>query len=385
MTHRIGYKRFAFRFLALMLAFLAALTMLPGGFLFPQKVQAAEAVTIKTQAAADSIKNGIRGIDVSKYQGTIDWSKVAKDDVQFAFIRASYGTTADPNFVTNANSAYKNGIKVGAYHYATFSDEESMKKEAAFFLSQLKRVNINYPVVLDLELTQGLSKTELTKLANQFLDIIANNGYKTLLYSYENFFRDYLDNSNLNQHEIWVANYKEKPTLVDHTMWQHTSYGSVDGIEGRVDINIAYKDLSPVILVDKDISDSILTYLNTDYGFDLSLEKFDSPKVNESIVTAIQQEINVVYPTAQIEVTSKMTALEISRLKKIDYTLPYTQLIRLLQCRLFYLGYYTEPISGTYDEYTQQVLLEFQSRNNLEQTGIFDEPTLAKMFGVKIK
>ncbi|MDR2932366.1 MAG: hypothetical protein LBV27_04595, partial [Oscillospiraceae bacterium] len=126
--------------------------------------QAAE-VTIKTQKAADGIKNGIRGIDVSKYQGTINWKKVATDDVKFAMCRATYGTDIDPTFVTNAKGANDNGLYVGAYHYARIKDSASVKKEAAAFIKQLKKVTLTYPVVLDIENHYGLSKTKLSNLA----------------------------------------------------------------------------------------------------------------------------------------------------------------------------------------------------------------------------
>ena len=155
------------------------------------------AVTIKTQAAADrALQEGaIRGIDVSKYQGNINWTKVANSNVNFAFIRASYGTTNDPNFVTNAQNAHDNGIKVGAYHFATFQNSEQVKTEAQHFINRLKKVEITYPVVLDLEGAshKKIKRSTLTKLAVEFMDLVREAGYTVMLYSYNNFIRAHLD------------------------------------------------------------------------------------------------------------------------------------------------------------------------------------------------
>ncbi|MEM1483810.1 glycoside hydrolase family 25 protein [Oscillospiraceae bacterium PP1C4] len=206
-------------------------------------------VIIKTQKAADKIKNGIKGIDVSQFQGNIDWESVANDGIEFAMIRASAGTATDKKFKINAKSAHKNDILVGAYHYATFSSVDEAKEQARYFIKLLKSIKVTYPVVLDLEenkATRNISKAKLTAAGLAFMDTVKKAGYDVMLYSNENFFLSHIDTRAVRKkgYDLWVANYIEKPTKVEHKMWQHTSYGRVDGIDSRVDINIAYTDLS---------------------------------------------------------------------------------------------------------------------------------------------
>jgi lysozyme len=93
----------------------------------------------------------LKGLDVSHWQGNVNWSKV-KANADFVFVKCSEGSSyVDPNFVSNVKEAAAAGLKVGAYHYATFNDVASAKEQANYFLSKVKGLTLTYPLVLDLE------------------------------------------------------------------------------------------------------------------------------------------------------------------------------------------------------------------------------------------
>lgn len=211
--------------------------------LFPVAAQA-RTVKAKTSKGTYTIENALRGIDVSKWNGSVNWKNVAKDNVDFAFARATYGTDPDATFVTNAKGAYDNGIHIGAYHYARFKTSAGVKQEAAAFLKQIKKVTLTYPVVLDIENHYKLSKTKLTNLALEFCEILEEAGYKVIVYTYQNFFTGHLNVSKLEGYNLWVANYVQKPSGLDYVCWQHSNTGKVSGIKGAVDLNVAMKSLA---------------------------------------------------------------------------------------------------------------------------------------------
>lgn len=336
-------------------------------------------VVIKTQEAADSVQGGIRGIDVSKYQGSINWAKVAQDNVSFVMVRASFGMEADEYFEHNARGAHENGLLVGAYHYAKFTDRESMQREAEFFIRQLKKVEITYPVALDLEASRGLSRSRLTELAIEFMELLRAAGYTPMLYSYTNFYRDYLSVSALSGYDLWVANYLQQPNTFAHKMWQHTSYGTVSGINGRVDINIAYEDLRvrKSIKVDKTVSDSIKQTLNSRYGASLPMDKLDMELMNAAVSKGMHTEINQQLG-AGLDTDLPCDDETIDWLSSISFV-PYEtkgNITYLLQVRLFYKGLYKGELTSQYDDGMIEAVKTFQSNNSLSADGMLDYDTL---------
>ena len=192
----------------------------------------------------------IQGIDVSKWQGTIDWARVRQSGIAFAMIRASAGMTADPLFAENCAGAEANGVGRGAYHYCYALSVEEAKREAAFFLSLLGGKTLNYPVALDFEdlSLQPLGKERLTEIAEAFLDAIEAAGYYAILYANPSWLRNNLDTGRLRRFDLWLAYWSETPnTAFDYGLWQYTSTGSVDGINGAVDRDLAYRDYPAII------------------------------------------------------------------------------------------------------------------------------------------
>lgn len=356
-----------------------------GPLLPPEPATRLPAVVIRTQEAADSIPGGIRGIDVSLYQGRIDWPAVARDNVRFAIIRASVGMKADEYFVSNVAGAVNAGLKVGAYHYAKFSDEDSMAEEADFFLKQLEGKSFSYPVFLDIEdnsANRALSKSELTALCVRFLERVGARGYPVMLYSGTNFLRSRLDTAKLSGYGLWEANYIEEPAS-DRVMWQHTSYGNVSGIQGRVCVNIAYADLSAAKkrTVNRAISDSIKATLNERHGAGLPEEGIDLVRIKAAVVTALQSELNRQLDAA-LTVTGEMDAATLSALERVPFTYGETKgnITYLMQVMLFYNGYFTEPLTGAYDSHTVTALKAFQTSLGQTAGGTPDRETLWYLF-----
>lgn len=355
-------------------------------------VTANAATTIKTQKAADSIKDGIRGIDVSKYNGTINWSKVAKDNVKFAMVRATcgymekgkYKFAIDPTFEDNAKQAAKNGLYVGAYHHACFTSTATMQNEAQEFIKMLKKVKITYPVVLDIELNpKKFSKSQLSGLAKEFCDIVSKEGYTVIIYSYQNFIKDNLDTSKLGKYNIWVANYLEQPTGIDHVMWQHTSSGKVSGISGNVDINIAYKNLAvkKQVTVDKAVAQSIKDRLASYYEMDVPAEGLTG--INNFVYEAIQREVNRQWGV-NLEVTNQRLSQEyLGLLSDLKFTSSTKgNITYLIQARLFFLGYYKEKPTSRFDDNTREALKKFQhSKTGLTADGEMSAETLRALLG----
>ncbi len=360
------------------LAFVLSMLMLLG-FTLMMPLQAQGAVTIKTRAAAEAV-GGIAGIDVSKYQGSINWAKVAKSDVKFVMARASFGRQTDETFVHNALGAYSEGLLVGAYHYAKFTDYNSMIAEAELFISQLRQVYITYPVALDVEAHRGLSRSELTRLSKLFMEEVRAAGYDVMFYSYSNFFRECLDINALGDYKLWVANYKEEPAL-GQAVWQYTSYGSVPGISGRVDLNVAYDhwgvSQNREIRVDAAISRSIRHTLNQRYGAGLDLDTLNMDLVNTAIDIGLQTEVNVQFGE-NFDIYPTITDLACQYLKSINYVKGKTKgnITYLLQAKLFYKGFYTQAPSGHYDDATAQAIYEYQMEHGLYADGSLSEETL---------
>lgn len=186
-----------------------------------------------------------RGIDVSRWQGEINWSQVAADDVSFVMLGTRSKGAVDPYFHRNIQQASAAGVKVGVYIYSLAVTVEMAEAEADFVLNLIHDYPVSYPVAFDMEdSTQGnLSKEELAAIANAFCKKISDYGYYPIVYANENWLKNKLDMS-LMDYPVWVARYSARPSYQNPVMWQATSTGSVKGINGNVDIDFQFKDFS---------------------------------------------------------------------------------------------------------------------------------------------
>ena len=199
-----------------------------------------------------SQSSGNRGIDVSKYQGNIDWGAVAASGINFAIIRVGYrGSSSgaliqDPYFKKNISGATKAGIKVGLYFFTQAVNEAEAVEEASMAMSLASGYKVTYPIFIDTERASdgranGLSKSARTAVVKAFCQTIRNGGYKAGVYASKSWYANQLNASALNGYCIWVAQYNSSCTYSGkYDMWQYSSKGSVSGIKGNVDMNISY-------------------------------------------------------------------------------------------------------------------------------------------------
>lgn len=199
-----------------------------------------------------SQSSGNRGIDVSKYQGNIDWGAVAASGINFAIIRVGYrGSSSgalvqDPYFKKNISGATKAGIKVGLYFFTQAVNEAEAVEEASMAMSLASGYKVTYPIFIDTESASGgrangLSKSARTAVVKAFCQTVRNGGYKAGVYASKSWYANQLNAAALNGYCIWVAQYNSSCTYSGkYDMWQYSSKGSVSGIKGNVDMNISY-------------------------------------------------------------------------------------------------------------------------------------------------
>ena len=199
-----------------------------------------------------------KGIDVSRYQGSIDWGKVAQDDVEYAFIRLGIrGYTEgaiqeDETFEDNIKGARRNNIDVGVYFFTQATSVEEAEEEARYVLEMIEPYKVDYPVVIDVEAvsnanarTRNLTKEERTQYCIAFCEIIKNAGYTPMIYGNLKTFMLMLDLERLEDYDKWFAYYDEQFYFpYDFKVWQYTDAGKVNGINTDVDLNISFEDLS---------------------------------------------------------------------------------------------------------------------------------------------
>lgn len=194
-----------------------------------------------------------RGIDVSKWQGNIDWKKVKASGVDFAILRAGYGSVAsqkDITFEDNYKNAKAAGVPVGAYHYSYAKDVAGAKREAQTFLEWVKGKQFEYPVVFDIEENAvfNLGKNTVSEIIKAFCSTVESAGYYVSVYTNKNWLDHVVSDEVKGKYDTWLAQWVSAPSYDGpFGMWQYSSSGTVDGISGRVDMNIAYKNYPEII------------------------------------------------------------------------------------------------------------------------------------------
>lgn len=193
----------------------------------------------------------IRGIDVSRYNGAVDYNKVKNDPagIKFVMIRCGSGYRGgakDSRFEINYKTAKAAGLDVGTYFYSYAMSVEDAKKEAQLALEYIKGKSFEYPVVFDIEdKTQvKLGKAVISNIIRTFCEIIENAGYYVSVYANLNWLNNYIDDDCKSRYDIWVAQWSSKCTYAGaYGMWQYTSTGKCNGVTSSgLDMNIAYKN-----------------------------------------------------------------------------------------------------------------------------------------------
>ena len=197
--------------------------------------------------------SGTLGIDVSKYQPSINWSSVAASGISYVIIRCGYRGAStgaliqDPYFTSHIKGAKAAGLKVGVYFFSTALTETEAVEEASMCAALCSGYGVNYPVFIDVESSSrpgynSLSAAQRTANIKAFCSTIKSAGYTPGVYANKTWFTSYINTSQLSGYKIWLAQYNASgPTYSGrYDLWQYTSKGSVSGISGNVDMNQSY-------------------------------------------------------------------------------------------------------------------------------------------------
>lgn len=199
-----------------------------------------------------SSSSGSMGIDVSKWNGSIDWNAVRNSGVSYVIIRCGYRGSStgalieDPKFVSNIKGAKAAGLKVGVYFFSQAVNEVEAVEEASMVLNLVKGYGLSYPVFLDVEASGGrgdsINSATRTAVCKAFCATIQNSGYSAGIYANKTWLTSYINTGSLTGYKIWLAQYAAAPsyTATRYDMWQYSSKGRVSGISGNVDMNISY-------------------------------------------------------------------------------------------------------------------------------------------------
>lgn len=199
------------------------------------------------------------GIDISSYSGDIDWKKVKDSGIDFVMVRAGgrlYGENgdlyADERAVEYINGAKSEGLKVGVYFFSQATTNEEAVEEADYVKEILGDIKLDYPVAYDWEIikddearTDSVTATQATECARAFCERIKSYGYIPMIYSPSRELYFKYDLTRLADFDIWYCEYSDVPTFYyEFSMWQYSSEGQVDGVEGNVDLNICFTNIA---------------------------------------------------------------------------------------------------------------------------------------------
>lgn len=289
----------------------------------------------------------LKGIDVSKWQGDINWLKVKNDGVQFAILRAGYSTTIDSKFIQNIEGCIKNNIPVGVYWFSYAYDNSTLKKEYEKCIEVLKpyKNKIKYPVFFDFEYDSlnyakkkgvTINKNIVSNFTKTFLNQVEKEGYKVGVYTNLDFSKNYFNDDILNKYDVWIAQYNNTCSYKGkYTLWQYSEKGKVNGVNGNVDMNYCYKN-----------------YISN---------------VNESL-KLIQQAINTSYQAGLVvdgiwgvKTESQIKIHYLKRTMKNEH-------VRVIQTLLKQIGY-NIAVDGSYGPATEKVVMDFQKQKGLKVDG----------------
>ncbi len=201
-----------------------------------------------------------KGIDVSKWQGLINWNEVKKDGTEFAIIREGWGkkspTQIDKRFKENYEGAKAVGIPVGCFHYSYADSADDAKREAEFCLENIYGLQFEYPIVLDIEdrTMLSLSNRQRTDIVKAFCSEIERAGYYAMFYCNFIWLNNYLIKDELcSKYDLWLAQWSIDAPSVPCGIWQKSDKGAISGINGNVDLDVSYKNY-PEIMRDKGLN-----------------------------------------------------------------------------------------------------------------------------------
>lgn len=198
------------------------------------------------------IEGEFKGIDISSWQGDINFEKVSQSGIDFIMIRCAFRSIEtneiklDNNFIYNIKEAMKYEIPVGVYFYSTAISKEEALEEASYVINLVDEYDIVMPIVYDFEIfnqyrATGVNAEQINENALAFMDYVEEHGYQSMLYTNLHAMEYYWNYDNFIKRKIWFAQYIENEDYAkDYFMWQYSSRGRIDGIIGNVDLNESY-------------------------------------------------------------------------------------------------------------------------------------------------
>lgn len=334
------------------------------------------------------MRKTFKGIDVSVWQGIINFDKVKLSGIDFVIIKAGGsddGYYTDSCFEINYNKAKKAGIKVGCYYIvgSNFDTIQKGTKNAQHFAKIIKGKTFEYPVFLDLELTSPSQKYGATTASITFCDYLKKLGYNVGIYgSSISGFKDRLDISRIGKYDKWVAQYSSnKPTFpTDCRIWQYSSMGRIDGINCNVDMNISYYDYSSTEKNSTNISitanssiKAVQRWLNANYNADLIVDGIYGNLTKKALVKALQTELNKQY-NANLDVDGIFGNKTKSAIRNI-FNGTSGNITKILQGLLICNGYLTNGFDGICGSGTASAIKWYQSKHDLAIDGIAGKDT----------
>ena len=310
-----------------------------------------------------------KGIDVSEFQGKIDWEKVKNDGIEFAILRCGYGmdfsNQDDVEYERNANECERLGIPYGVYLMSYANTVEKARSEAKHVLRLIEGRKISLGVWHDIEdngTSGAINKETLTNIINTFCNTIKNAGYKVGVYANLNWLENKIEKTIKDNYDIWVAQYYSKCEYEGkYIMWQHTSSGKVNGISTNVDMNILYEDL-PVIN-------------NNDNN--------NSKTNNSEIVKSLQRALNQDYNCGlEIDgIIGPLTTKAVNNNMVRNFTVG--EFAKWVQERLIAKGYSLNNfgVDGRYGNESEKKVKEFQANCGIDVDGIVGINTVNRLIG----
>lgn len=333
-------------------------------------------------------------IDVSKYNGSINWNKVETGAVIIRLGYRGYGSgecVLDDAFSANIKGASKAGIPIGLYFFTQAITISEAKEEANFILNNIGKYEISYPIYIDSEYSNTkhngradkIGKSLRTNIVKAFCETIQNAGYKAGVYASTSWFGSMLNISELSDFEIWVAQYASACKLsAEYGMWQHSSKGSVSGISGNVDLNHCYKDYTGNYntgLSDEQIASNIKIcqkWFGEYLGESVAVTGKWDDVTKEAAIKSLQKAINEDDPTAELVIDGNFGAKTKAACPSINLN-NKNSCTKVVQAILYCLGLNPQEFSGKFNQDCIKSVKKFQSDNNINVDGIFGKQSFA--------
>lgn len=346
------------------------------------------------------------GVDVSTFNISVDYKKV-KENIKFAIIRAGFGVSYLPEkqkdtMFEKHYEGYKNeGVPVGAYYYMYANEIGEGKKEAENCLKYIEGKKFELPIFYDVEdgSLNGLSKEKLTAIVKEFCETIRAAGYEAGVYANKSWLNNKLNVDELKNYTIWVAVYGKNDGNVPsdeykyngkHDIWQYTSRGYIEGINGKVDMNIMYNEIStdnseqitvqkPVIVYSGDEKIREIQHtINERYNVGIDEDGYFGPKTKTALLKALQTELNNQFG-------EKLVVDGIWGQKTYDACVDVRlnakgNITYIIQAMLYFKGYNTNGIDSIFGNGTTSAIRKFQSDNKLTVDGVCGKNTFKALF-----